>query len=100
MTDRVLIPLPGIGTLRLTRASYVEAIIPIPLPEISKSNPHLEVLLQRLNSVPLQPRDLREGPRGFRCIRLPEVCARVGLKRSTVYRLIGLGMFPKRIKLS
>ena len=37
MTDRVLIPLAGIGTLRLTRAAYEEALIPVPTPEIPKS---------------------------------------------------------------
>jgi prophage regulatory protein len=100
MTDRVLIPLAGIGTLRLTRAAYEEALIPIPTPEIPQSNPKLELLLQRLNSTQAQAKDSMEAPRGFRYIRLPEVCARVGLKRSTVYRLIGLGKFPKHIKLS
>jgi prophage regulatory protein len=100
MTDRVLIPLAGIGTLRLTRAAYEEALIPIPTPEIPKSNPKLELLLQRLNSTPAPAKDSMEGPRGLRYIRLPEVCARVGLKRSTVYRLISLGRFPKHIKLS
>lgn len=101
MTDRVLIPLAGIGTLRLTRAAYEEALIPIPTPEIiPKSDPKLELLLQRLNSTPAQAKDSMEGPRGLRYIRLPEVCARVGLKRSTIYRLIGLGRFPKHIRLS
>lgn len=41
-----------------------------------------------------------ESTRGLRYIRLREVCARVGLKQSTVYRLIELGRFPKQIKLS
>jgi prophage regulatory protein len=100
MTDRVLIPLAGIGTLRLTRAAYEEALIPIPTPEIPKSNLKLEMLLQRLNSTPVQAKDSMEGRRGLRYIRLPEVCARVGLKRSTVYRLVSLGRFPKHIKLS
>jgi prophage regulatory protein len=100
MTDRVLIPLAGIGTLRLTRAAYEEALIPVPTPEIPKSNPKLELFLQQLNSTPAQVKDSPEGPRGLRYIRLPEVCTRVGLKRSTIYRLIGLGRFPKHIKLS
>jgi prophage regulatory protein len=100
MTDGVLIPLAGIGTLRLTRAAYEEALMPIPSPEIPISNPKLDLLLQRLNSTPAQAKDSLEGPRGLRYIRLPEVCARVGLKRSTIYRLIGLGRFPKHIKLS
>jgi prophage regulatory protein len=100
MTDRVLIPLAGIGTLRLTRAAYEEALIPIPTPQIPKSNLNLDLLLQRLNSTPTQAKAPMEGPRGLRYIRLPEVCARVGLKRSTVYRLISLGRFPKHIKLS
>jgi prophage regulatory protein len=100
MTDRVLIPLAGIGTLRLTRAAYEEALIPIPTPEIPKSNPKLELLLQRLNSTPAQAEDSMQGPRGLRYLRLPEVCLRVELKRSTIYRLIGLGRFPRHIILS
>ena len=100
MTDRVLIPLAGIGTLRLTRAAYEEALIPIPAPEIPISNRKLELLLERLNSTPALAKDSMEGPRGLRYIRLPEVCTRVGLKRSTIYRLISLGRFPKHIKLS
>jgi prophage regulatory protein len=39
-------------------------------------------------------------PRGIRYLRLREVCQRVGLKHSAVYRLIGLGKFPKQVKLS
>jgi hypothetical protein len=34
MTDRVLIPLPGIGTLSLTKAEYEAALIPIAKPEV------------------------------------------------------------------
>jgi prophage regulatory protein len=41
-----------------------------------------------------------ESPRGLRYLRLREVCQRVGLKTSSVYRLIGLGKFPKQVKLS
>jgi len=41
-----------------------------------------------------------ESPRGLRYLRLREVCQRVGLKPSSVYRLIGLGTFPKQVKLS
>jgi prophage regulatory protein len=41
-----------------------------------------------------------EPPRGLRYLRLREVCQRVGLKPSSVYRLIGLGTFPKQVKLS
>jgi prophage regulatory protein len=47
-------------------------------------------------AVPLQI----EPPRGLRYLRLREVCQRVGLKPSSVYRLIGLGTFPKQVKLS
>src|SRR5580658_6907783 len=32
MTDRVLIPLPGVGTLSLTREAYEAALIPITAP--------------------------------------------------------------------
>jgi prophage regulatory protein len=41
-----------------------------------------------------------EPPRGLRYLRLREVCQRVGLKPSSVYRLIALGTFPKQVKLS
>jgi prophage regulatory protein len=47
-----------------------------------------------------QAKESLEGPHGLRYIRLREVCARVGLKQSTVYRLIALGRFPKQVKLS
>lgn len=33
MSDRVLIPLPGIGTLSLTREAYEAALLPIAAPE-------------------------------------------------------------------
>jgi prophage regulatory protein len=48
---------------------------------------------------PATPSQL-ESPRGLRYLRLREVCQRVGLKPSSVYRLIGLGTFPKQLKLS
>jgi prophage regulatory protein len=41
-----------------------------------------------------------EPARGIRYLRLREVCQRVGLKPSSVYRLIALGGFPKQVKLS
>jgi prophage regulatory protein len=41
-----------------------------------------------------------DSPRGLKYLRLREVCQRVGLKTSSVYRLIGLGKFPKQVKLS
>jgi prophage regulatory protein len=41
-----------------------------------------------------------DPPRGIRYLRLRDVCQRVGLKQSAVYRLIGLGKFPKQVKLS
>lgn len=33
-------------------------------------------------------------------IRLPGVCERTGLARSTIYRLIGAGLFPSPIRVS
>jgi predicted DNA-binding transcriptional regulator AlpA len=101
MADQVLIALAGIGTLQLTRAAYEAALIPIAKPEIPKSTPRPELAFpHRLNSLPAQAKESFVGPRGLRYIRLREVCARVGLKQSTIYRLIGLGSFPKQIKLS
>ena len=33
-------------------------------------------------------------------LRLPDVLARVGIKRSTLYRLVASGGFPRPVKLS
>jgi prophage regulatory protein len=33
-------------------------------------------------------------------IRFPHICTKTGLPRSTIYRLIAQGKFPKQIKLS
>jgi prophage regulatory protein len=46
------------------------------------------------------PSEVFDAPRGLRYLRLREVCQRVGLKTSSVYRLIDLGKFPKQVKLS
>lgn len=35
-----------------------------------------------------------------RIIRLPEVADRIGMSRGTIYRLMGIGKFPKSVKLS
>jgi prophage regulatory protein len=45
-------------------------------------------------------REMSDSSSGLRYLRLREVCKRVGLKTSSVYRLIGLGKFPKQVKLS
>jgi prophage regulatory protein len=37
--------------------------------------------------------------RSTRLLRLPEVIARVGLKRSTIYKRMGEGTFPKPKKI-
>jgi prophage regulatory protein len=50
-------------------------------------------------NIPAAPARI-DSPRGLRYLRLREVCQRVGLKPSSVYRLIGLGTFPKQVKLS
>ncbi len=34
-----------------------------------------------------------------RILRLPEVLARIGLKRSTVYQFVADGKFPKPVRL-
>jgi prophage regulatory protein len=91
MTDRILIPLPGIGTLSLSRSEYDAALIPIALPETPKPAP-APARTQMENIAPL--------PRGQHCIRLREVCARVSLRPSTPYALIKKGGFPKQVKLS
>ena len=50
-------------------------------------------------NIPAAPARI-DSPRGLRYLRLREVCQRVGLKPSSLYRLIGLGTFPKQVKLS
>lgn len=35
-----------------------------------------------------------------RLLRLPDVKARTGLSRATIYRLIGIGEFPAQVKIS
>lgn len=40
-------------------------------------------------------KDAHAASRRVRLIRLPEVIARVGIKRSMIYRLMGEGRFPK-----
>jgi prophage regulatory protein len=96
MVNRVLIPLPGIGTLSLTKAEYETALIPIEKPEPPKLStrptrhiaPHPPLAVHAVE----QPR--------LRYLRLKEVCARVGLRTSSIYRLMSLGRFPRQVKLS
>ena len=35
-----------------------------------------------------------------RLLRLPEVEARIGLKKSTIYAMVALGTFPKPLRLT
>jgi prophage regulatory protein len=96
MPDRVLIPLPGIGTLSLTRADYEAALIPIAPPTIATT---AFVPIRRAEPAPV-PAEPSEHLRGLRFLRLREVCARVELKPAMIYRLMGLGRFPPRVKIS
>ena len=41
-----------------------------------------------------------ESPSETRILRLPEVLARVGLSRSTVYQLMAAGDFPGSVRLT
>ena len=45
MADRVLIPLPGVGTLSLSREAYEAALIPIAAPESAPPAPALDSLV-------------------------------------------------------
>jgi prophage regulatory protein len=40
------------------------------------------------------------SPRNVRILRLPDVIARVGLPRASIYQLMAQGAFPKPIPLS
>jgi prophage regulatory protein len=44
-------------------------------------------------------KQLAEPRRATRLIRLPEVMSRVGLGRSTIYRWMSQGSFPKPVQL-
>ncbi|AFL74309.1 helix-turn-helix transcriptional regulator [Thiocystis violascens] len=41
-----------------------------------------------------------QPPATARILRLPEVAARIGMSRSSVYLLMNRGQFPKSVKLS
>ena len=95
MADQVLIPLPGIGTLSLTRAEYDAALIPIAKPEVPKP-------ARPKRPEPPSPTTTESAsrPRGLRYLRLRDVCERVGVGASTIYKMMATGAFPKQVKLS
>jgi prophage regulatory protein len=95
MADRVLIPLPGIGTLSLTRADYEAALIPIVSPTVPKPAPP-----RRPEPFTAPPSIIASAPPALRYLRLREVCKRVGVGHSTIYRMIAAGQFPRQLKLS
>ena len=80
--------------MSLTKAEYEAALIPIEKPEPPK--PSIKT------PAPPPPSAVRtvEDPPRLRYLRLKEVCARVGLRSSSIYRLINLRRFPKQVKLS
>jgi hypothetical protein len=94
MPDLVLIPLSGIGTLSLTRDQYEAALIPIKEPsppEAPATRPTLEqtsfgAMVPSAATDP-SPTDV-SGPCHLRYQRLPEVCHRVGLRKTTIYFLV------------
>jgi prophage regulatory protein len=95
--ERVLIPLPGIGALSLTRAEYDAALIPSAPHEIPKSEPKPT---RDAKPTPPQTGNASGQLPALRYIRLREVCQRVGLGQSTIYKLVMTGKFPKQVKLS
>lgn len=73
MPDRVLIPLPGIGTLSLTRSEYESALIPIKATSAINPEPSREPLQpQQTEHLQTRKKQPSEGSRGLRCIRLRE----------------------------
>jgi hypothetical protein len=85
MPDQVLIPLPGIGTLPLTRAVYEAALIPISSPAVPRPTPS-----RRAEPIAAPPAITASEPPGLRYLRLSEVCKRVGVGHSTIYRMMAL----------
>jgi Prophage CP4-57 regulatory protein (AlpA) len=60
-----------------------------------------DAIHRRSAAIPTPAPPVRPEPtRGLRYLRLREVCQKVGLKHSSVHRLISLGDFPKHVKLS
>jgi prophage regulatory protein len=94
MPDRVLIPVPGIGTLSLTRLEYNAALIPIAPPLVAKFPP------PRRAEQPAPPANTVSNPAGLRYLRLRHVCERVGVGPSTIYKMMATGAFPRQVKLS
>ena len=94
MPDRVLIPLPGIGTLSLTRTEYDAALIPIAPPQVPKP------ATPRRAEQPGPPANTASKPTGLRYLRLRDVCERVGVGPSTIYKMMATGAFPRQVKLS
>ena len=74
MTDRVLIPLPGIGTLSLTKAEYEAAL--------------MQARAADRNELPTTP---PVSP----CMRMGDVMKMPGLTSSKIYELVREGEFPK-----
>ena len=71
MPDLVLIPLPGIGTLSLTPAEYEAALVPIIMPEVSKTeSTSRPVSARRADSSPI-PREPLERSGGLRYLACP-----------------------------
>ncbi len=63
--------------------------------------PTLAKALPRTPRFPVEPLATPTGePRVTRLIRLPEVMARVGMKRSTIYRKMEEGSFPRSRSIS
>jgi hypothetical protein len=96
MTDRVLIPLPGVGTLSLSREAYEAALIPLAGPAPSAAPPSPKLLsaeeMEASTSVPAswyatQARERRIPFRKFgRYVRfdIAEVMASDALKRRAI----------------
>ncbi len=94
MSDRILIPLPGIGTLSLTRVEYDAALIPLAKPELPQP------ALPRRPEPPTPTSHAAPKSTGLRYLRLREVCERVGVGTSTIYKMMAAGAFPRQVKLS
>lgn len=48
----------------------------------------------------MQSTSVPSNPLPVHFLRLPAVCARVGLSRSHIHRMEAAGQFPRRVKLS
>jgi prophage regulatory protein len=94
MAGHLLVPLPGIGTLSLTRAEYEAALILVVPPDQPKPAPE-----RRTEPIAASMDNKATIPRAMQTLRLREVSRRIGLSRSAIYKWSWRENSPRPVKL-